>query len=272
VNAPSARVTEGVPINNTLSLGRPRPATPGIRGAHRLLCTPGQLLLELIKPIMIKPDQISGSREIAQGSFGTIYSAMYNKRRVAVKRINKVRNENQFFDAAARQGHGGSRGLAIRTSDSSLRRQSLLWPARQSCHKRVLDQADISVLSQDRSKPLAIKMREAYLVRSTRGWHVVLFAHVQPLSPVLTRAVETQTKQELNIMNNLSHPNVVQLIGVSAQFTEKNPQSFYFGYAIYSVIFVIKSSSAWIRASRVAKFCTQFTLSYACLQDCTGAL
>lgn len=49
-----------------------------------------QMLLELIKPIIIKPDQISGSREFAQGSFGTIYSAFYNKRRVAVKRINKV--------------------------------------------------------------------------------------------------------------------------------------------------------------------------------------
>jgi hypothetical protein len=49
-----------------------------------------QMLLELIKPIIIKPEQISGSREIAQGSFGTIYSAMYNKRRIAVKRINKV--------------------------------------------------------------------------------------------------------------------------------------------------------------------------------------
>lgn len=53
---------------------------------------------------------------------------------------------------------------------------------------------------QDRSKSLAAKMREAYL--------------------------------ELNIMNDLSHPNVVQLIGVSAQFTKENPQSFYFGYAI----------------------------------------
>jgi len=49
-----------------------------------------QMLLELIKPIMIKPDQISGSREIAQGSFGTIYSAVFNRRNVAVKRINKV--------------------------------------------------------------------------------------------------------------------------------------------------------------------------------------
>jgi len=49
-----------------------------------------QMLLELIKPIIIKPEQISGSREIAQGSFDTIYSAMYNKRRIAVKRINKV--------------------------------------------------------------------------------------------------------------------------------------------------------------------------------------
>ena len=49
-----------------------------------------QMLLELIKPIIIKPEQISGSREIAQGSFGTIYTAVYNKRRVAVKRINKV--------------------------------------------------------------------------------------------------------------------------------------------------------------------------------------
>ena len=49
-----------------------------------------QMLLQLIKPIMIKPDKISGSREIAQGSFGTIYSAVFNKRAVAVKRINKV--------------------------------------------------------------------------------------------------------------------------------------------------------------------------------------
>ena len=49
-----------------------------------------QMLLQLIKPIMIKPDKISGSREIAQGSFGTIYSAVLNKRSVAVKRINKV--------------------------------------------------------------------------------------------------------------------------------------------------------------------------------------
>jgi hypothetical protein len=49
-----------------------------------------QMLLELIKPIIIKPDQISGSRGIAQGSFGSIFSAIYNKRRVAVKRINKV--------------------------------------------------------------------------------------------------------------------------------------------------------------------------------------
>jgi len=48
------------------------------------------MLLQLIKPIMIKPDQISGSREIAQGSFGTIYSAVFKKRNVAVKRINKV--------------------------------------------------------------------------------------------------------------------------------------------------------------------------------------
>jgi len=49
-----------------------------------------QMLLQLIRPIMIKPDKISGSREIAQGSFGTIYSAVFNKRAVAVKRINKV--------------------------------------------------------------------------------------------------------------------------------------------------------------------------------------
>jgi hypothetical protein len=48
------------------------------------------MLLELIKPIMIKPDQICNAREIAQGSFGTIYSAVFNKRQVAVKRINKV--------------------------------------------------------------------------------------------------------------------------------------------------------------------------------------
>lgn len=52
-------------------------------------------------------------------------------------------------------------------------------------------------LLQDRSKTLALKMREAYL--------------------------------ELNIMNDLSHPNIVQLIGVSAQFKQDNPQSFYFG-------------------------------------------
>jgi serine/threonine protein kinase len=66
------------------------------------------MLLDLIKPIMIKPDQIQGAREIAQGSFGTIYKAYFNKRAVAVKRINK-----------------------------------------------------------DRSKPLATKMREAYLVRKS---------------------------------------------------------------------------------------------------------
>jgi serine/threonine protein kinase len=38
--------------------------------------------------------------------------------------------------------------------------------------------------------------------------------------------------QELNVMNNLSHPNVVQLIGVSAQFKQDNPQSFYFGIVL----------------------------------------
>ncbi len=85
-------------------------AAPGIRGAHRLLCTLGQLLLELIKPIMIKPDQISGSREIAQGSFGTIYSAMYNKRRVAVKRINKVVRGASFM--MLQQGRGVEAGGA----------------------------------------------------------------------------------------------------------------------------------------------------------------
>lgn len=58
---------------------------------------------------------------------------------------------------------------------------------------------------QDRSKSLAVKMREAYL--------------------------------ELNIMNDLSHPNVVQLIGVSAQFKQENPQSFYFGYYIQPITF-----------------------------------
>ena len=30
-------------------------------------------------------------------------------------------------------------------------------------------------------------------------------------------------------MNDLSHPNVVQLVGVSADFKSDNPQNFYFG-------------------------------------------
>jgi hypothetical protein len=30
-------------------------------------------------------------------------------------------------------------------------------------------------------------------------------------------------------MNDLSHPNVVQLVGVSAQFSTDNPEAFYFG-------------------------------------------
>jgi len=39
---------------------------------------------------MVKPSKIVGAREIAKGSFGTIYSAMFNDMKVAVKRINQV--------------------------------------------------------------------------------------------------------------------------------------------------------------------------------------
>jgi hypothetical protein len=48
------------------------------------------MLLDLIRPIMVKPSKIVGAREIAKGSFGTIYSAMFNDMKVAVKRINQV--------------------------------------------------------------------------------------------------------------------------------------------------------------------------------------
>ena len=48
------------------------------------------MLLDLIRPIMVKPSKIVGAREIAKGSFGTIYSAMFNEMKVAVKRINQV--------------------------------------------------------------------------------------------------------------------------------------------------------------------------------------
>jgi len=51
--------------------------------------------------------------------------------------------------------------------------------------------------------------------------------------------------QELNIMNDLSHPNVVQLIGVSAQFKQENPESFYFGYVYtlrYASVYKTKTS------------------------------
>ena len=118
----------------------------GMRWTQRSGFNPEQvrdfrMLLDLISPIMIKPDRVQGAREIAKGSFGTIYKASYNNREVAVKRINK-----------------------------------------------------------DAAKPLAAKMREAYL--------------------------------ELNVMNDLSHPNVIQLIGVSAQFSGTNPESFYFGIVL----------------------------------------
>ena len=95
-----------------------------------------QMLLDLMKPILIKPSKIVGAREIAKGSFGTIYAAKFNEMKVAIKRIN--------FDGSA------------------------------------------------------AKMHEAYL--------------------------------ELYIMKGLSHPNVLQLVGVSADF--KNDKSVYFGIVL----------------------------------------
>jgi hypothetical protein len=131
-----------------------------------------QLLLVLIKPIIIKPDQISGSREIAQGSFGTIFSAIYNKRRVAVKRINKVCGA--LLWCCGRQGH--ARSCALK---SLILIPTVLRPA---C-KRYAEGSDL-LFCQDRSKSLADKMREAYLVRYARGFR----AFALPVgAPVLLR-------------------------------------------------------------------------------------
>jgi hypothetical protein len=53
-------------------------------------------------------------------------------------------------------------------------------------------------------------------------------------------------------MNDLSHPNVVQLVGVSADFKSDNPQNFYFGCErststpIFYVGFCYSLSSKWI--------------------------
>ena len=53
-------------------------------------------------------------------------------------------------------------------------------------------------------------------------------------------------------MNDLSHPNVVQLVGVSADFKSDNPQNFYFGCErststpLFSVGLCYISSINWI--------------------------
>jgi serine/threonine protein kinase len=48
------------------------------------------MLLELVKPVMIKLDQLSGSSQIAQGSFGNIYKAVLNnKQHVALKLMKR---------------------------------------------------------------------------------------------------------------------------------------------------------------------------------------
>lgn len=52
-------------------------------------------------------------------------------------------------------------------------------------------------------------------------------------------------------MNDLSHPNVVQLVGVSADFKSDNPQNFYFGCErststpLFSVGLCCSLSSKW---------------------------
>lgn len=83
-------------------------------------------------------------------------------------------------------------------------------------------------------------------------------------------------------MNGLSHPNVVQLIGVCAQFRQDKPQSFYFGCVINRVMFMIEYiSSAQMSVAATSHtelpcfacgFLRNFTISCAHLQDCFGAV
>lgn len=80
-------------------------------------------------------------------------------------------------------------------------------------------------------------------------------------------------------MNNLSHPNVVQLIGVSAQFRQDNPESFYFGCVINISCSCLNASAlmrgALQRQTRKCSACIflqTFTLWFMYLQDCIGAV
>jgi hypothetical protein len=83
-------------------------------------------------------------------------------------------------------------------------------------------------------------------------------------------------------MNDLSHPNVVQLIGVCAQFRQDNPQSFYFGCGITRLMFMIECISSaqtsvaatahTVRPCSACGFSLNFTISCKYLQDCFGAV
>mmetsp|Transcript_16553 Transcript_16553/g.39818 ORF Transcript_16553/g.39818 Transcript_16553/m.39818 type:complete len:695 (-) Transcript_16553:309-2393(-) len=60
-------------------------------------------LLNLMKPIHVNPGDIRGSRVVGSGSFGTIFSASWNGKPVAVKKISKDQNADKSMPQKMRE-------------------------------------------------------------------------------------------------------------------------------------------------------------------------